>query len=155
MGHMVFFYSNKKYSKFILRFEYKWGEKIANNFNEWQYDAGVYYHVVNENIWPTGIEYQIRYDHTKNRNHTGDLIRPEGVKYDWYFDEITDTYRHPNNGGKALIQRKAGCIWQHLLPNIMETMENGINAKLLSWAINMLSTTEWSCSEHGFQFNTR
>ena len=33
------FYSNKKYSKYILRFEYKLGNKIANNFDQWQYDA--------------------------------------------------------------------------------------------------------------------
>lgn len=117
------FYINKKYSKFILRFEYKWGEKIANNFNEWQYDAGVYYHVIDDKIWPTGIEYQIRYDHTKNRNHTGDLIRPEGVKYDWYCDEIADTYRHPNEGGK--LYTKKG--WMHLAAPT--TKYNGNNGK--------------------------
>ncbi|WKX76781.1 family 16 glycoside hydrolase [Zobellia laminariae] len=51
------FYTNKKYSKYILRFEYKWGEKITNNFDEWQYDAGCYYHVFDDKIWPKGIEY--------------------------------------------------------------------------------------------------
>ena len=59
------FYTNKKYSKYVLRFEYKWGEKITNNFNKWQYDAGVYYHVVDDKIWPTGIEYQIQYNHSQ------------------------------------------------------------------------------------------
>ncbi len=107
--HGMFFF-NKKYSKYILRFEYKWGGKIVNNFNEWQYDAGVYYHVIDKNIWPTGIEYQIRYDHTKNRNHTGDLIRPGGTNYDWYCDEETESYRHPNEGGKLYTQKG----WMHL-----------------------------------------
>lgn len=39
-------YANQKYSKYILRFEYKWGTKIANNFDAYQYDAGCYYHVI-------------------------------------------------------------------------------------------------------------
>ncbi|MBB5268661.1 3-keto-disaccharide hydrolase [Algibacter amylolyticus] len=94
------FYTNKKYSKYILKFQYKWGKKIANNFKRWQYDAGVYYHIVDDKIWPTGIEYQVRYDHTKNRNHTGDLIRPKDVEYDWYAVPEGDTYLHPNEGGK-------------------------------------------------------
>lgn len=104
------FYTNKKYSKYILRFQYKWGNKIANNFDRWQYDAGVYYHVIDEKIWPTGIEYQIRYDHIKQCNHTGDLIRPTGTDYTWYCDEESKTYLHPNDGGKPEVERD----WMHL-----------------------------------------
>ncbi|MGQ1909151.1 3-keto-disaccharide hydrolase [Marinifilum sp. RC60d5] len=104
------FYTNKKYSKYILRFQYKWGTKIANNFDRWQYDAGVYYHVIDEKIWPTGIEYQIRYDHIKKSNHTGDLIRPKGTDYTWYCDEESKTYLHPNDGGKPEVKRD----WMHL-----------------------------------------
>ena len=104
------FYTNKKYSKYILKFEYKWGEKIANNFEQWQYDAGVYYHVIDDVIWPTGIEYQVRYDQTKDRNHTGDLIRPKGVDYVWYANEDSKTYLHPKDGGKAEVKRD----WMHL-----------------------------------------
>lgn len=103
------FYTKKKYSKYILRFEYKWGKKITNNFEKWQYDAGVYYHVIDDKIWPTGIEYQIRYDHTKSRNHTGDLIRPKGVNYDWYSTEGGDTYLHPQDGGKPETKKR----WMH------------------------------------------
>ncbi|GAA3650058.1 3-keto-disaccharide hydrolase [Flavivirga jejuensis] len=103
------FYSTKTYSKYILKFEYKWGSRIANNFDEWQYDAGVYYHVVNDKVWPVGIEYQIRYDHTTNRNHTGDLIRPKGANYDWFSTEDGKTYLHPNQGGKAEAKRN----WLH------------------------------------------
>lgn len=94
------FYTNKKYSKYIFRFEYKWGKRIANNFNRWQYDAGCYYHVIDDKIWPTGIEYQVRYDHTKDRNHTGDLIRPGGTDYLWYPSEDGKTFLHPDEGGK-------------------------------------------------------
>ncbi|KQC28691.1 3-keto-disaccharide hydrolase [Flagellimonas eckloniae] len=101
-------YSEKAYSKYILRFEYKWGDRIANNFDKWQYDAGVYYHVINDKVWPTGIEYQIRYDHTTSRNHTGDLIRPSGADYDWFCNE-EEIYLHPNDGGKLYTKKH----WLH------------------------------------------
>lgn len=106
------FYINKKYSKYILKFEYKWGSKIANNFERWQYDAGVYYHVVDDKVWPTGIEYQIRYNHTEEKNHTGDLIRPQGVTYDWYRMEKSNTFLHPKDGG--VLEKKSEKKWLHL-----------------------------------------
>ncbi|WP_158972762.1 DUF1080 domain-containing protein [Paraglaciecola sp. L3A3] len=106
------FYTKKKYSKYILRFEYKWGTKIANNFKQWQYDAGVYYHVVKDDVWPEGIEYQIRYNHLSKRNHSGDLIRPNGADYLWFPDGKStlknpkfvgsahgQSFLHPNKGG--------------------------------------------------------
>ena len=96
-------YTKKSYSKYILKFEYKWGDKILNNFRQWQYDAGVYYHVSNDSIWPVGIEYQIRFDHRNSRNHSGDLIRPVGANYDWYATpgekSRSKTYLHKDQGG--------------------------------------------------------
>lgn len=100
------FYTEKSYSQYILRFEYKWGTRIANNFDKWQYDAGLYYHVINDRIWPTGIEYQIRYDHRHNRNHTGDFIRPGGVTFDWYSTSDEKYYQHPKDGG--ILSKKKG-----------------------------------------------
>ncbi|MFC1765542.1 DUF1080 domain-containing protein, partial [Planctomycetota bacterium] len=116
-------YTHKKYSKYILRFEYKWGEKIANNFASLQYDAGVYYHVVDDKIWPRGIEYQILYNHIKDENHTGDLITPGGVKYDWYCDEATNTYLHSDDGGKLYTKKH----WLHLAAPT--TQYNALNGK--------------------------
>jgi hypothetical protein len=97
------FYTNKKYSKFIFRFEYKWGSGIANNFDQFQYDAGMYYHVVDDKIWPIGIEYQVRYDHTKNRNHTGDYW---ASNIQWYSKD-GETFSSPSAGGKP-VTSKAG-----------------------------------------------
>lgn len=79
------FYTHDSYSRFILKFEYKWGDKIANNYNQFQYDAGLYYHVIDDKIWPKGIEYQVRYDPENDMNHTGDYwgLAP----YDWTADE--------------------------------------------------------------------
>jgi len=96
------FYTNKKYSKFIFKFEYKWGTKIANNFNQFQYDAGMYYHVVDDKIWPTGIEYQVRYNHTKTMNHTGDYW---ASNLEWYTKDSL-TFSPPSEGGKPMLGKK-------------------------------------------------
>lgn len=103
-------YTKKEYSKYHLKFEYKWGTKKANYFKKWQYDAGVYYHVKDDKVYPTGIEYQVHYHHIKNENHTGDLIRPGGVKYDWYFNKEANSYLHPDDGGVLMTNRKK---WLH------------------------------------------
>ena len=90
-------YTNNKYSKFIFKFEYKWCKKIFNNFHKFQYDAGCYYHVYNDKIWPFGIEYQVRYDHTKKRNHTGDYWA-SNTQFQWYsLDSVT--FKLPSEGG--------------------------------------------------------
>ncbi|WP_282165538.1 3-keto-disaccharide hydrolase [Cellulophaga baltica] len=99
------FYTNKKYSKYILRFEYKWGTKITNNFERWQYDAGIYYHVTDDKIWPTGIEYQIRYNHVSNANHTGDFITG-GTSLNWFAAKDSSTFLLPEKGGLPTGQRK-------------------------------------------------
>ncbi len=91
-------YTDKTYSKFILKFEYKWGKGIANNFDKYQYDAGVYYHVVDDKIWPKGVEYQVRYNHITDRNHTGDFWAP---KMDWYTLD-GKTFMPKEKGGKLL-----------------------------------------------------
>ncbi len=93
------FYTNKKFSKFIFKFEYKWGKGIANNFDQFQYDAGMYYHVVDDKIWPVGIEYQVRYDHTKDRNHTGDFWARD---LKWYSSD-GETFALPSEGGKPVL----------------------------------------------------
>jgi hypothetical protein len=102
-------YTDKKYSKYHLRFEYKWGHRIANNFKRWQYDAGVYYHVTDDTVWPIGIEYQIRYNHLTGLNHSGDLIRPKGANYEWYCEPTSKSYLHPDEGGIKPPQK----MWYH------------------------------------------
>lgn len=102
------FFTKEIYSQYILRFEYKWGTKIANNFDMFQYDAGMYYHVYDNSIWPKGIEYQIRYDHLADKNHTGDFWA-SGTRFQWYAGE-DGTYLSPEEGGVAQ-EKKRG---QHL-----------------------------------------
>ncbi len=100
------FYTQKKFSKYILKFDYKWGKKKLSNFDQFQYDAGCYYHVVNDKIWPKGIEYQVRFNHLKDKNHTGDFWA-DGLE--WYCDQ-NKTFRLPQDGGTA----KLGHSGEHL-----------------------------------------
>jgi len=122
-------YTKKKFEKYHLKFQYKWGKKKANYFNKWQYDAGVYYHISDDKVFPTGVEYQIHYVHTENRSRTGDLIRPGGQLYDWYFDPATSEYLHPDDGGVLYEKQKSykGKKWLH---NAKATKNfNGLNDK--------------------------
>ena len=68
-----------------------------NNFDQSQYDARMYYHVYDDKIWPKGIEYQIRYDHTKNKNHTGDFWA-SGTSFQWYASD-EGCFQLPSEGG--------------------------------------------------------
>jgi hypothetical protein len=98
------FYTKKKYDRFILKFEYKWGKKIYNNFHQFQYDAGCYYHVFNDKIWPDGIEYQVRYNHVTKKNHTGDFWASNTL-FQWYSDTTKNQFLPLQKGGKAIPKR--------------------------------------------------
>ncbi len=116
------FYTQKKYSKFIFKFEYKWGKKITNNFKQFQYDAGMYYHVYNDSIWPKGIEYQVRYNHIKNMNHTGDFWA-SGTSFQWFTGADGKSFLLPTEGGVKAPVKKG----EHLAsPN---AIYNGLNGK--------------------------
>lgn len=99
------FYTEKEYSRFIFKFEYKWGKRIANDFDKWQYDAGFYYHVIDDRIWPKGLEYQVRYNHITNTNHTGDMWC-NGTRFDW--TSGTDKCYLPEAEGGVLQERRGG-----------------------------------------------
>ena len=120
-------YTKKEFERYHLKFEYKWGKRKANYFAKWQYDAGVYYHITDDKIFPTGVEFQIHYKPKQNQNRTGDLIRPPGQKYDWYFDPETSRYLHPDEGGVLYEKQKdyKGRSWLH---EARETQNfNGLN----------------------------
>ncbi|WP_158973985.1 DUF1080 domain-containing protein [Cellulophaga sp. L1A9] len=98
-GTIGMLYTKAIYEKYHLKFQYKWGSKKANYFDKWQYDAGVYYHITDDKVFPTGVEFQIQYVQTEDKNGTGDLIRPPGQDYDWYFNPRTNEYLLPDEGG--------------------------------------------------------
>lgn len=101
------FYTKKTYSRYILRFQYKWGDTtVANNFKKYGYDAGCYFHVKNDKIWPDGIEYQVRYDEKSGGNHTGDVIGAGSKGAEWSSAD-GKTFSLPSEGGKPLTLPKS------------------------------------------------
>ena len=106
-GTIGMLYTKKSYSRYHLKFEYKWGRKKANYFNKWQYDAGVYYHISDDKVFPTGVEFQIHYIPKDDRNRTGDLVRPGGQDYDWYYNPENNQYLHPDDGGILFTKQKS------------------------------------------------
>lgn len=91
-------YTEKSYSRYSLQFEYKWGDKRFNNHDQFQYDSGLIYHIQNLKIWPTALQYQIRFNHEKNQNHTGDIVAG-GVLVEWHTKD-GKTFDWPENGAK-------------------------------------------------------
>ena len=57
----------------------------------------------NDKIWPFGIEYQVRYDHTSDRNHTGDFWA-SSTEFQWYAGE-NGTFLLPEEGGRPQPRR--------------------------------------------------
>lgn len=99
--------TKKSYSRYSFKFDYKWGTKKLNNFDEWQYDAGCYFHMIDQKVWPTALEFQIRYDHTKDKNHTADLWNL-GVNFTWSHGP-DNSYLAESAGGTTVVDRK----WEH------------------------------------------
>ena len=126
-GTLGMMYTEKSYDKYHLKFEYKWGSKKANYFDKWQFDAGVYYHITDDKVYPIGVEYQIHYIPETDRNRTGDLIRPGGQKYTWYYNAETHDYLHPDKGG-VKYTKKSGYEGKKWLHNAKITRNfNGLN----------------------------
>jgi len=72
--------TEKQYSHFILKLDYKWLDKRFAPRTDWDRDAGLLFHVHGDlsRVWPYSVEMQIGEtpgDHTgKRRFHTGDLF---------------------------------------------------------------------------------
>ena len=76
--------SDAQYSHYILKLEYKWGEKRFAPRGDWDRDAGLLYHVHGDlkKVWPFSLEMQIGESpgdkpfgkRKAGRFHTGDLF---------------------------------------------------------------------------------
>jgi len=70
-----YFSTQKEYSHFHLRFQYKWGEKKFSPRMEVVRDTGVIYHMVGPHkVWPRGVECQIQ------EGDTGDTFTVMGAQ---------------------------------------------------------------------------
>ena len=95
--------TEKSYSRFSLKFEYKWGTKTFTTSEARRYDSGCCYRMLKEKIWPWGLEYQVRYDPTRDRNYTGDLWN-NGSAFQW-FAGADDRYLPFAEGGRPVQPR--------------------------------------------------
>ncbi len=89
--------TKKSYRYYSVKFEYKWGKKLVNNSADFQYDSGLIYHITEMKIWPTALQYQIRYDHVADHNHTGDIVAG-GITMHWSSKD-GKTFEWPKDGG--------------------------------------------------------
>lgn len=95
--------TEKSFQRYHFKWDYKWGTKKVNNFGKYQYDAGMFYHVQKAKVWPQGYEYQVRYDHRKEKNHTGDVWNC-GVGFQWSVGP-KNSWLSESEGGKATANR--------------------------------------------------
>ena len=72
----------QKVQKVYFQVWIQMGNKIYNNFDQFQYDAGMYYHVTDDKKCSVGIEYQVLYDQT-HKNHPVDFWVPKDTKLQW------------------------------------------------------------------------
>lgn len=76
--------TDQEYTNYILRLEYKWGEKKFPPRSDLKRDSGVLYYFVGEDkIWPRALECQIQ------EGDTGDFITLSGTVVDTTVEDIT------------------------------------------------------------------
>jgi len=94
--------TNREYSHYRLRLQYKWGEKRFAPRDQALRDAGVMYHVVGKDahawgVWPMSLECQIQ------EGDTGDLITVDTRCTSWISqgprEDEYPTFREPDDGG--------------------------------------------------------
>ncbi len=111
-------FTDRSYTNYIFRFQYKWGNKSVNCPQELNLNSGCFYHVTHETVWPKSIEFQLKYDHKGNRDNTGAVLRG-GNTFTWYAaDDQSNTFLSPAEGGRAITNRLKGG-W---LPRPIETI---------------------------------
>ena len=108
-----------EFSHFILKLEYKWGEKRFAPRTDWDRDAGLLFHVHGDlkKVWPLCLEMQIGESpgdkvngkKSQGRFHTGDLfvlgkdLRVDTKRKDGYFSpdgEVKESRSFPTKLGK-------------------------------------------------------
>ena len=101
-------FTDQKYSNYIFRFEYKWGNKSVNCPQELKLNNGCFYHVSEAKIWPKAIEFQINYKHISNQNNTGAVLRGGNTYTVYGADSESNNFLPPSEGGIAIKDRLKG-----------------------------------------------
>lgn len=101
-------FTDKKYTNYIFRFEYKWGNKSVNTPEELNLNSGCFYHVQEPKIWPKAIECQVQYNHKSNRSNVGAVLRGGNTYTVYGANEESDSFLSPENGGIPIEGRLKG-----------------------------------------------
>lgn len=113
---MGYISTDKEWSDYHLRLEFKWGEKKFEPRLALPRDAGLYYHITGHDaVWPRSLQYQIQ------ERDVADLIALYGVQCDSWFDaakggqataEDMKEFLDPMDGGTPVVQGGAGLAYQ-------------------------------------------
>ena len=82
--------TDKEYSHYHFRAQYKWGEKKFRPRFEIFRDAGIYYHKVGRDVvWPRAMQYQVE------RTNIGDIVTVGWLRYESWVDPATKGTKKP------------------------------------------------------------
>jgi hypothetical protein len=128
-----YFLTKKEYSRYHLRFEFKWGTKKFEPRYKKPRDAGVLYHVVGEKkIWPRSLELQVE------EKGVGDFLTVYGARAASTIDpgftakKGSGRFLEPAQGGVPFVLGGPGVYWLYRNPaaekdgwNTMELIVHG------------------------------
>lgn len=112
--------TEKEYSNYHFRFEYRWRTKKFQPRYALKRDAGLYYHITGPDaVWPRSLQFQIQ------QTDVGDLIALYGMQLDSWIDPKTrgdkdPTYLGPDRGGVPHVLGGKGIAYQKRLPGEFE-----------------------------------
>ena len=121
-SHVVMGYigTDKEYSDYHLRLQYRWGQKKFEPRYKLKRDAGLYYHILGADaVWPRALQFQIE------QTNVGDLIALYGMTVDTSIDPKTrsaeiPTFQSPANGGVPRVMGGRGIAYQRHLAGEFE-----------------------------------
>ncbi len=113
-SHVVMGYiaTEKEYGDYHLRLQYRWGRKKFEPRVALPRDAGLYYHVIGEDVvWPMGLQCQIQ------EGDVGDLLALSGLQLDSWVDPATRdlqsrTFQDQQQGGMPVVFGGSGIAYQ-------------------------------------------
>jgi len=128
--------SDKEYSNYHLRLEYKWGEKRFGDRVKAKRDAGILYHAIGKDgVWPTSVECQIQETDVGDiwtvRTRVQGFVDPAttnrfavvtNLAGKILTNEVAPVYLPAERGGVAVIRGKAGQI-QRIIRSPMNERE--------------------------------
>ncbi len=104
--------TEKEYSNYHFRFEYRWRTKKFQPRYALKRDAGVYYHITGPDaVWPRSLQFQVE------QTNVGDLIALYGMQLDTWIDPKTrdaknPTFLDPDQGGEPRVLGGKGIAYQ-------------------------------------------